>query len=84
MRPVNDDGMVRSRDGDGGFHSGDLGLRGWWRRIDAQTTITVDHEWVRTSEKSPCGYDVNYYNEGGELVMMMFTTTIMMIMIISL
>ena len=28
---------------------GDLGLRGWWRRIDAQTTVTVDHEWVRRS-----------------------------------
>jgi hypothetical protein len=21
-------------------------LRGWWRRVEAQTTVTVDHEWV--------------------------------------
>ena len=77
MRPVNDDGMVRSRDGDGGFHSGDLGLRGWWRRIDAQTTITVDHEWVRSLHVVMILIIIMR-------VVMMFTTTIMMIMIISL
>ena len=77
MRPVNDDGMVRSRDGDGGFHSGDLGLRGWWRRIDAQTTITVDHEWVRSLHVVMMLIIIMR-------VVMMFTTTIMMIMIISL
>ena len=77
MRPVNDDGMVRSRDGDGGLHSGDLGLRGWWRRIDAQTTITVDHEWVRSLHVVMMLIIIMR-------VVMMFTTTIMMIMIISL
>ena len=77
MRPVNDDGMVRSRDGDGGLHSGDLGLRGWWRRIDAQTTITVDHEWVRSLHVVMILIIIMR-------VVMMFTTTIMMIMIISL
>ena len=76
MRPVNDDGMVRSRDGDGGLHSGDLGLRGWWRRIDAQTTITVDHEWVRSLHVVMILIIIMR-------VVMMFTTTIMMIMIIS-
>ena len=83
MRPVNDDGIVmmmvvRSRDGDGGLHSGDLGLRGWWRRIDAQTTITVDHEWVRSLHVVMMLIIIM------RVVMMMFTTTIMMIMIISL
>ena len=33
------------------LHPGDLGLRGWWRRIDAQTTVTVDHEWVRSTHE---------------------------------
>ena len=79
---MNDDGIVmmmvvRSRDGDGGLHSGDLGLRGWWRRIDAQTTITVDHEWVRSLHVVMMLIIIM------RVVMMMFTTTIMMIMIIS-
>lgn len=24
----------------------DISVRGWWRRVDAATTVTVDQDWV--------------------------------------